>query len=126
LKPYIDNEIHSRARRVKAVFSEKLRRASYTITNLAGPVLRLIFQNLLTFASPFTANDRLCCLSDTAWKKVAFSIKNCTKTQCKSESADCIFYLWGTVTSGVNLKNWLVESFFTGLTLILCSSPICF
>jgi hypothetical protein len=62
LKPYIDNEIHSRTCRVKAAFSEKLRRASYTITNLAGPVLRLDFQDLPTFASLIIANDRLCCL----------------------------------------------------------------
>jgi len=36
------------------------------------------------------------------------------------------FIVYGTVTSRVSLKKWLEESFFTGLTLILCSSPICF
>ena len=69
LKPYIDNEIHSRTCRGKAAFFEKLRWTSYTITNLADPVLPLNFQNLPTLASPFTANDGLCCQSDTAWKE---------------------------------------------------------
>jgi len=55
LKPketFTDNKIHSRTCRVKAAFSGKLRRASYTITNRASPVLPLNFQNLSTFTSP--------------------------------------------------------------------------
>jgi hypothetical protein len=56
-KTNTDNKIYSRTCRVKPMLSRKLRRASYTMTNLAGLVSPLRFQNPSALIFPFTAND---------------------------------------------------------------------
>jgi hypothetical protein len=68
-KPDIDNKFHSRSCRIKAALSGKLRRVSYAIASLAGRVLSLRFQNSRRLLLPFTVNDWLSSLPNTAWQE---------------------------------------------------------
>jgi len=78
-KPDIGNKIHSRTCREKATLAGKLRRVSCATASRAGLALPLCFQNSRRLLPPFTVNDWLSSLSDTAWQEKRLFFKNCIK-----------------------------------------------